>query len=204
MSFKAILSTKNRHRTALRIGGFTLIELMVALAVAIILAAVGVPQYYSFMQTQKVLGEATSLYNDMQFARAEAMKEGQTVSLCISSDSATCTGSNWNQGWIVFSNPTSATTFSATNSTLLKAQVKFATSDTVVPLPAATSLVSFNRNGFAIGVSSATGLLLQVRTNPLNTENLAATRCLWISSIGNQYIQTVNSSLATGQGTACS
>ena len=185
--------SKNRMR------GFTLIELMVTLIIAVILTVIAVPQYSSFVQTQKTIAEITSIYNDMQLTRSEALKEGQMVSICISSNGTSCTGTNWNQGWIVYANPTAAASFTAGSSILLKAQAAFTTTDTMTTLPApAATVVNFNRDGFAVGVASASGLLFQLHTAPVNS---ASTRCLWIGSIGNQIIQKAGSAAVTGQGT---
>jgi len=201
MSLHLSNSINNQFRPVRRIAGFTMIELLITVAIAIILAVVAVPQYWTFLQTRKSVAEITNLYNDMQYARTEALKEGQTVSLCISSNGTGCTTTtpNWDQGWIVYANPTSAAAFVSGTSILLKAQPGFATTDTVTTLPApATTAVNFNRDGFAVNVSSTTGLLFELHTSPVNEPS---TRCLWLSSIGNVFIQTKQSSAATGQGT---
>ena len=134
----------------------------------------------------------------MGYARTEAIKEGQTVSLCISKDQATCSGTNWSQGWLVYSNPAGGA-FAAGTSVLLKTQAGFTTTDTVTTTPVTTEL-DFNRNGFAVGLSTTGGLLFENQTTPA-TVGLATTRCLWIGPIGTRYIQTTTSAVATGQGT---
>jgi type IV fimbrial biogenesis protein FimT len=37
----------------------------------------------------------------LAMARSEAVKRGEGVTICSSTDQATCTSSNWNLGWIV-------------------------------------------------------------------------------------------------------
>jgi len=190
---------KNPAHSEDRMRGFTLIELLITMTIAIILAIVAVPQYTNFIQAQKVTAEANNLFNDMQFTRSEALKEGQMVSICISSNQTGCAGTNWNQGWIVYSNPTAAAAFVAGTSILLKAQAGFTTTDTVTTLPApATTAVNFNRDGFAVGVASATGLLFEIHSAPVYAPS---TRCLWLGSMGNVFIQTTTSAAVTGQGT---
>ena len=56
--------------------------------------------------SNRIAAEINGLLGDLQFARAEAIKEGQTVTVCVSSNGATCAGaavSTWQNGWIVFS-----------------------------------------------------------------------------------------------------
>jgi len=182
-----------------RMRGFSLVELMITLGIAIILAAVAIPQYTNTIQTQNVTAEISQLSNDMQYARAEALKEGQMVSMCVSTNKTSCAGTTWNQGWIIYANPTSAATFTAGSSILLKVGNAFTTTDSVQTLPApATTVVNFNRDGFAVNVSSTTGLIFTLHTSQINT---AATRCLWLSSLGNMFIQKSGATAATGQGT---
>jgi type IV fimbrial biogenesis protein FimT len=58
----------NRHR------GFTLIELMVVIAVAAILMMVAVPNLRSFVQNNRITGTANQIHASLSLARAEALK----------------------------------------------------------------------------------------------------------------------------------
>ena len=82
--------------------GFTLIELMVVLAIAAILATLAVPSFRSTIQNNRVATQANELVSTLQLARGEAVKRGLWVTVCISTDQATCTGTNWASGWIAF------------------------------------------------------------------------------------------------------
>jgi type IV fimbrial biogenesis protein FimT len=83
--------------------GFTLLELMVTLAVAAILFSVAVPGFQSMVQRNRVITYTNDFIATVNFARSEAIRTGSPVSICASSDGANCTGS-WSQGWIVFAN----------------------------------------------------------------------------------------------------
>lgn len=94
------------RRSGLRCGGFTLIELMVTVAVAAILLALAVPGFQRFVMDSKRSEVINELVNSFQLARSEAMRRGQQIGLCASNDGSTCASANtnWSQGWIVFVN----------------------------------------------------------------------------------------------------
>lgn len=83
--------------------GFTLIELMVTLAVGIFILAIGVPSFMNMMSSSRAAGYANDLVGALQVARSEAVKRGLEAALCASKDQSSCTGaSDWNKGWLVF------------------------------------------------------------------------------------------------------
>jgi prepilin-type N-terminal cleavage/methylation domain len=82
------------------IRGFTLIELLVTLSVAGVLASVAIPSFQSFVVSSRMTSQANDLVSTLMYARSEAVKRALPVSVCASSDGATCTG-NWQQGWII-------------------------------------------------------------------------------------------------------
>jgi type IV fimbrial biogenesis protein FimT len=79
---------------ASRQAGFTLIELVIAIAIVAVLLAVGVPSLRDMAVSQRVRGAANDLYSDLIFARAEAIKRNAQVSVVRE------TG-GWLQGWRV-------------------------------------------------------------------------------------------------------
>jgi type IV fimbrial biogenesis protein FimT len=83
--------------------GFTLIELMITLAIAVILITLAVPSLRAFILNNRITTQANNLLADLGVARSEAAKLGLRVVVCISSDQATCTGgSDWGVGRIVW------------------------------------------------------------------------------------------------------
>ena len=86
--------------------GFNITELMVVVAIVDILLSVGVPSYRYITNSYRMSAEMNALVGDLMYARAEAIKEGQPVAICVSADGLTCSGATtWANGWIVFPDP---------------------------------------------------------------------------------------------------
>ncbi|HET8700843.1 MAG TPA: GspH/FimT family pseudopilin [Nitrococcus sp.] len=84
--------------------GFTLIELMITLAVAVILVVAAVPSYRSVVQENRAASQTNALLRALSYARSEAVKHAEVVTICQSSNQSSCGGStSWQGGWIVFS-----------------------------------------------------------------------------------------------------
>ena len=75
--------------------GFTLIELMVAVAVLLILAVIAVPSFTSYLDKARVRGAADSVVNVIAQARQGGVKHDRDVSLAITGvDGTWCIGAN--------------------------------------------------------------------------------------------------------------
>ncbi len=84
-----------------RLRGFTLVEMLVALAVLAVLLAIAAPSFTEASLPSKLRSTANSLVGAAQLARSEAIKRDAVVTLCVSANGATCGAGNWSQGWIV-------------------------------------------------------------------------------------------------------
>jgi type IV fimbrial biogenesis protein FimT len=85
----------------LKIKAFTLVELIITLAVAAILAAIAAPSFADIIKSNRLTTQINELAAALNLSRSEAIKRGLTVTTCRSSDGTSCTGS-WQDGWIVF------------------------------------------------------------------------------------------------------
>lgn len=65
-----------------RNSGFTLIELMVTLAVAVIIATIAVPNFKLLIQDNRTVTQTNALISALNLARSEAIKRGGNVSVC--------------------------------------------------------------------------------------------------------------------------
>jgi type IV fimbrial biogenesis protein FimT len=107
--------------------GFSLLELMVALAVAAILVAIAVPSFRDLIHRSQVSSASNALLASVSYARTEAITRGQLVSMCPSADNGgSCTGGTaFESGWMVYTYPAGAasanTAYDATKATLLRA-----------------------------------------------------------------------------------
>lgn len=93
-----------RHER-LRTHGYTLIELIVTLAVAGVLAAWALPAGAELLRNARQRERVTAFVVSAQLARGEALRRGHPVTLCPSSDGETC-DKDLAAGWIVFDDRT--------------------------------------------------------------------------------------------------
>ncbi|GKS94261.1 GspH/FimT family pseudopilin [Acidovorax sp. SUPP2825] len=76
--------------------GFTLIELVITMAIAAILLLVAVPGFQSFQRNSQLSSLTNSLLVAINTAKAEAMKQNASAYVIPAS------GADWGSGWIVF------------------------------------------------------------------------------------------------------
>ena len=74
--------------------GFTIIELMMVVVIAAVLAMVAAPSMHDLMSAQRVRSAASDLYDSVLLARSEAIKRNATVSMVPA-------GGGWVAGWTV-------------------------------------------------------------------------------------------------------
>ena len=139
-----------------QIHGVTLVELMIAAAVLGVLALIGIPSLTSFIQESRMISETNNLITDIQFTRSEAIKRNNRVTICQSSDGATCTlGGDWEAGWIVFDDVNENVLLPGA---VLRTSTGTAGANFTIGAPGAiANFVSYTNVGASIGAAGATG-----------------------------------------------
>ncbi len=92
---KKILNKKNT--------GFTLIEMMVTIAIVGTFASIAVPSFSQLIESNRISTATNELVANLLLTRSEALKRSNSVTLCASTNQATCSGTtDYSKGWIVF------------------------------------------------------------------------------------------------------
>ncbi len=105
------------HRNA----GFTLIELMVTIAILAIIASLAAPAVGVFVSRSAMRSISSDFTLALQRARSEAINRNMCVTMCMSSKASltppkcTTSGDAWDIGWIVFLNPSCDTSITTAN-----------------------------------------------------------------------------------------
>lgn len=85
--------------------GFTVIELMITVAVAAVLVAIAVPNFSDALVRSRVAGAADELQSALGLARAEALKLKLPVTVCANVGEVCANENSWNNGFMVFHDP---------------------------------------------------------------------------------------------------
>ena len=150
--------------------GFTLIELMVVIAIASILMTLAVPSFKQMIQSNTISSNVNNFLADMRYARSESVRRGGGVIMCRSNApeaaSPVCNngsgpGNNgWVSGWIIFHDVNGDGTRTAAST---------AATDPILRVQAAiTSIDSIDQGGSSTDfIFTATGRLRPVSTTSM-------------------------------------
>lgn len=101
--------------------GFTLIEVLVVIAIVGVLLAIATPSMARFASEWQMKSAANSLIGQLRLARTEAIRTARPVVLCpAKADFSDCVASppantDWKSGWLLFVDNNNNGTFSTSN-----------------------------------------------------------------------------------------
>lgn len=97
------MTAKSTHASAFnRQSGFSLLEILISLAVTIIVLAIAVPNFTNLIHSNKLTGSVNEFVAALHLTRSEAVRAGGAT-ICASDNQTNCNSADWHDGWIVFS-----------------------------------------------------------------------------------------------------
>ncbi len=166
--------------------GFTVLELMLVVAIAGLLLAVAVPAMGNFIRNGRITAAANDVMAALHFTRSEAIKRRMPVTLCTSADPLNalpvCDVSAFLTGWIAFVDLNQSGQRDAGEVVLLQREPMNAL------ITARSSLAQFQvtylLNGFALDPNASQLVLCDARGNVPTGGELSSARGILISVTG--------------------
>jgi len=181
------MNRKNKNQK-----GFTLIELMVTVAVAIILLGVGIPLFDTMMANNRAVTQNNSFVTAINLARSEAVSKNITSTICAFEatddypDDFDCGASDdWTNGWFVFNDEDADSDYD-NGETVIKiwaplvnnADIDFTASD-----GSTEGVISFNSLGEKVSLAELSFRIAQGDGDG-NIATSSQPRCIYLNAIG--------------------
>jgi type IV fimbrial biogenesis protein FimT len=186
------VSKAKRARRFFVYQGFTLIELMVTIAIVAILVTFAAPSFQRTIAQNAINSAISTLSSDINFARSEALKRGLSVTLCptnSTNDACKDTG-EWQDGWIIFldrNGNNDRSTTSADAETILRVQQNLSGGLIINEVSSAVKSIRFDRTG-----SPTNGRSLKINASGLSSGDQTDTgRALCVTTVGRTRITAV-------------
>jgi type IV fimbrial biogenesis protein FimT len=190
--------------------GFTLVEMVIAVAIIAILLAAGMPSFQTFIENTKIRGATENMQAGLHLARMEAMRRNARVSLwMVNGLTSSCARSNSGTSWVVSQeNPAGSCNAASSDTTSPRLIQSRSGSDGSTNINvsaldsanAASSCITFN--GFGRVESACTG-----GDNPITRITFASpsssTRSLEVRIPTGGAVRMCDPSASTGSATAC-
>ncbi len=138
-----------------------MIELIVAMSIAAIIVAVGVPGFQSLIAGNLSVTTSNELLKTLAAARNEAVKRGYPVYVCTTADPEavnpvcnSASSTNWDNGWLMMADEDNDGDFSDQAENPLMAHSAIRTDFTLIGQAAIKNQVGFEATGFATQAGS--------------------------------------------------
>lgn len=155
--------------------GFTLTELMITLAIAVVLTVIAIPSFKSIIYSNKLTATANDMVAALNSARLEAVKRNATTQFC--SNSATVNTTTDNLGTACGVQTGAVYVWPAASASTAAILVLAPTSGIVFPMQVSGNVAAlrFNGQGLAQGVGSSTllyaGTVATICTTSISSNN---------------------------------
>ena len=178
--------------------GFSLIELLITVAIAAILLSLAAPNFREMLVKRSVQAAAETLASDMRYARSEALKRATPTVMCQSADGAKCATAvgSWSDGWIVYIDPNNLAVNTAIPSAdLVRVQQPLPNIASIqnTVLASTRQKVKFEPTGFAKAANDSLVI------TPTGSVPVGSTRLLCISINGRPALRAAG----TAAGASC-
>lgn len=186
---------QSRKNTMMSNAGMTLVELMVTIAIMAILSMLAVPSFQKQIAASRLTSATNDLFTSLTQARADSIRQGVRMTVCVSSDGSSCdavsTTATWSVGWIGFNDPTRAASPSVdTGETTTFVVQSIHPSIVVRGTSTASNYVSFAPDGVAKTLAGGLGLsTIRVCSNSGSLTDDERTRHIVISRSGRIIIE---------------
>lgn len=153
------------------LSGFTLLELMITLAIAGIIAMIGIPSFQSLINNSRLTAHANDLLSALNYARSEAVSRNTDIVITKIGGAA----SEWEGGWTIHD-----------GTELLKQHEAIGNGYTLRTGNNYTTMLTYTSAGFSEG---DTGLGNDSFTLCNADLDIASARKIVVNKIGRAYVQ---------------
>lgn len=190
------------HRCSRLRKGFTLIELMVTLALLGVLMVVAIPSFVAFQRSAELTSTTNSLVGILSSARGEAMKRSAPT-MVMPAD-----GTNWAGGWIAFVDTNYDSAYNEGTDTVITRRAEALPAYLTMTKTGTTGtggtayFVRYNGSGYSVSSSGFADLTFEVQnTLASSSELLAQTRRIKVNTSGRPRVCTPKSGDTTCEST---